>query len=342
MAEQTYRVAVIGPLFDEDPGGDRKRLEQAGVTIVAAKGGTEDEILSTCADADAVMCFGGFPFTERVFAGLPRLTLLQQCTVGYDRVDVAAATRHGVMVANSPRFCSEEVSDHAAMLILACARKLPHQLYAAARHGWNRPAAVTQMGSVYRLPGKTLGFVAFGRIARRTAEKLSGFGLHYLAHDPYLKPADVRGWNVELVTLEDLCRRSDVVSMHALLNPATRGLFGEAQFRAMKPTAYFVNTSRGGTVNEAALIRALREGWIAGAGLDVLEEEPPRKDNPLLELPNVLLTPHTAGYSVDALADNCRDTVGEVLRVLAGDWPSALVNPEVKPTARLRRTPSAR
>ncbi|HEV8676947.1 MAG TPA: C-terminal binding protein [Methylomirabilota bacterium] len=341
MAEHAYRVAVIGPLFEADPGGERERLEKAGVTIVTGKGGTEAEVLATCAEADVVMCFGGVPFSERVFAGLPRLGLLQQCSVGYDRVDVAAATRHGVMVANSPRFCSEEVADHAAMLILACARKLSHQIYAASRHGWNRPAAVAQMGPIYRVMGKTLGFVAFGRIARRTAEKLSGFGLRYLAYDPYLQLADVRAWNVELVSLDELCRRADFVSMHALLNSATRRMFGETQFRAMKPTAYFVNTSRGGAVDEAALIRALREGWIAGAGLDVLEKEPPEPDNPLLGLANVLLTPHTAGYSVDSLAENCRDTVGEVLRVLAGEWPSAFVNPEVKPAARFRRIPSA-
>ena len=131
--------------------------------------------------------------------------------------------------------------------------------------------------------------------------------------------------------LEALCRQADFVSMHALLNDATRRLFGEAQFRTMKPTAYFVNTSRGGTVDEAALIRALREGWIAGVGLDVLETEPPDRDNPLLGMPNVLLTPHTAGYSVDSLADNRRDTVDEVLRVMAGERPTALVNPEVTP-----------
>jgi D-3-phosphoglycerate dehydrogenase len=282
------------------------------------------------------MAFGGLRFSERVFAGLESLRFLQQCSVGYDRVDVEAATRHGVLVANSPTFCSEEVSDHAVMLILACARKLPHQVYAAARHGWNRPAAVQQMGPTYRVKGRTLGFVAFGRIARLTAEKLKGFGLRYLAYDPYLSPEQVRPWGVELVELDALCRQADFVSMHALLAGGTRRLFGEAQFRAMKPTAYFVNTSRGGTVDEAAMIRALREGWIAGAGLDVLETEPPDRDNPLLGLPNVLLTAHTAGYSLDSLADNRRDTVGEVLRVMGGEWPRALVNPEVKSRARFR------
>jgi len=336
MTKTPYTVAVIGPLLDGQADAERGRLARAGATLVEAQGGSEDEILATCREADVVMALGLFPFTERVFAGLPRLGFLQQCTVGFDRVDVAAATRHGVMVANSPTFCIEEVSDHAVMLMLACARKLSHQAHAAARHGWSRPAAVEQMGSVYRVKGKTLGFVAFGKIARLTAEKMRGFEMTYLAYDPFLAPEQVRPWGVALVSLPELCRRSDFVSMHAPLNDATRHLFGEAEFRAMKPTAHFVNTSRGATVDEAALARALREGWIAGAGLDVLEREPPDRENPLLGLPNVLLTPHTAGYGVDSSSDNRRDTVEEVARVLAGEWPRALINPEVKERARFR------
>lgn len=335
MPTADFTVAVLGPLLDGDATPERERLAKVGADLVFAKGTSEDEIIASCAGADVVMAFGGFPLTERVFASLPRLRFVQQCSVGYDLVDVQAATRQGVMVANSPRFCSEEVAEHAALLILACARKLPQQIHAAARHGWDRRAALAQMGPVFRLRGKTLGFVGFGRIGRLTAEKLAGFGLRYLAADPFLTPDDVRPWNVELVGLDELCRRADIVSMHALLNASTRRLLGEAQFRAMKPTACFVNTSRGGTVDEAALIRALREGWIAAAALDVLETEPPAPDTPLRQLPNVLLTPHTAGYSVDSLAQNRQETVEEVLRVLTGEWPTALLNSEVK--TRVRR-----
>ncbi|HEV8310662.1 MAG TPA: C-terminal binding protein [Methylomirabilota bacterium] len=336
MADTPHKVAIIGPLLDDPAGPEWAALARAGATVIPARGGSEDEVIGSCADADVVMCLSGAPFTERVFASLPRLLFLQQCSVGFDRIDLDAATRHGVMVANSPLFCIEEVSDHAAMLILACARKLPQQLHAATRHGWNRLAALDDAGPIHRLRGKTLGFVAFGRIARLAAEKLAGFGLTYLAYDPLLGPGDVDRWKVELVTLDELCRRSDVVSMHAPLNPVTRHMLGEAQFRAMKPTAYFVNTSRGATVDQAALIRALQEGWIAGAGLDVLEKEPPDPQDPILALPNVLLTPHTAGYSLDAMADNRRQTVAQVIRVLARDWPTVLLNPDVKPRARFR------
>jgi D-3-phosphoglycerate dehydrogenase len=333
MTERRVVVAVIGPLLDTPAS---HVLERAGATVVSARGPGEDDIIASCAGADIVMVLAQIPFTERVFAGLPRLAFLMQATVGYDKVDVAAATRHGIVVANSPFFCMEEVSDHAAMLLLACARKLPHQVHAMQRHGWHRQAAVDQMGPIYRIRGKTLGFVAFGKIARLTAEKMAGFGMTYLAHDPYLAPGDVRRWNVELVTLDELCRRSDFVSMHALLNDSTRGLFGEAEFRAMKPTAYFVNTSRGGTVDERALARALREGWIAGAGLDVLVDEPPAPGNPILGLPNALLTPHTAGYSEDSMVDNRRLSVDTVLGFLQGRWPETMVNPAVKTDARSR------
>jgi D-3-phosphoglycerate dehydrogenase len=256
--------------------------------------------------------------------------------VGYDRVDVAAATRLGILVSNTPLFCVEEVSDHAAMLILACARNLAPQIGAMARHGWSRPHAVQAMPRTLRLRGKTLGFVGFGRIARLTANKLRGFGLRYLAHDPYVTPEEAARFAVELVSLDTLCRQSDFVSMHARLDAGSRRMFGEAQFSAMKPTAYFVNTSRGGTVDEAAMTRALRERWIAGAGLDVLEREPPDPDSALLALPNALLTCHTAGHGLDSMADNRRQSVDEVVRFLGGEWPTTLVNPEVKPHARAR------
>jgi D-3-phosphoglycerate dehydrogenase len=333
MTEHRVVIAVIGSLLDGDGAEARERLERAGATVVPARGPGEDDIIASCAGADIVMVLAQIPFTERVFASLPRLAFLMQATVGYDKVDVGAATRHGIVVANSPFFCMEEVSDHAAMLLLACARKLPHQVHAMHRYGWNRQAAVEQMGRIYRIRGKTLGFVAFGKIARLTAEKMAGFGMTYLAYDPYLAPGDVRRWNVELVTLDELCRRSDFVSMHALLNDSTRGLFGEAEFRAMKPTAYFVNTSRGGTVDEGALARALREGWIAGAGLDVLVDEPPDPACPVLGLPNALLTPHTAGYSEDSMVDNRRLSVDTVLGFLQGRWPDTMVNPAVKADA---------
>lgn len=335
MRDGRRLIANIGSLLDGSA-AERERLAAAGAAVVEGRGATEDDLVASCAEAEVVMGLGQFPFTERVFESLPRLEFLMQCTVGYDRVDVGAATRRGVLVANSPFFCIEEVSDHAVMLLMACARKLPQQVHAARHHGWSRPPAVEAMGSVQRMRGQTLGFVGFGKIARLTAEKLAGFRMRYLAHDPYLMAEAVRPWGVELVSLDELCRRSDFISMHALLNAGSRHMFGAAQFQAMKPTAYFVNTSRGGTVDEPAMTQALREGRIAGAALDVLEQEPPHPDNPLLTLPTVLLTSHTAGHGDGSMADNRRQSLDQVLRFLDGRWPTSLVNPEVKAHARAR------
>lgn len=326
------RVTVIGRLFDDD-GPEAKKLRDAGADIKTGQGRTDDEVIAACADADVVMCFGLSTFNEKVFSALPKLKFLQQCTVGYDWVDVPAATRHGVVVANSPFFCIEEVSDHAAMLILACIRRLPQQLSV---QGWDRQAAVEGMGETHRSSGQTVGFVAFGKIARLTAEKLSGFGFRYLAFDPFLKQEQVEQWKVKLVSLEELCAQSDVISMHALLNDSTRHMFGEAQFRSMKKSSAFVNTSRGGCVDEAAMARALQEGWISCAGLDVLETEPPDPAHPILGLPNAIVLAHTAGYSWDAMADNRQQTVEQVVRVLHGEWPTVCVNPEVRGSARLQ------
>jgi D-3-phosphoglycerate dehydrogenase len=338
-ADPRVQVAVIGPLLDEATGTQRRRLEEAGATVVVGPGDTEEAVVATAAGAEVLASFGQWPAGAGVLEALPRLRFLMQCAVGYDRVDLDAATRLGILVANSPSFCVEEVSDSAAMLILACARRLPRQLHAGRAHGWARGPAVAAMGDVARLRGQTVGFVAFGKIARLTAEKLAGFGLRYLAYDPHLTPGQVARWGVELVNLDELCRRSDVVTMHAPLAPATRRMFGEPQLKAMKPTASFVNTARGGTVDEAALARALREGWIAGAGLDVLEQEPPAPGNPLLDHPGVLWTAHTAGHGAGSLADNRQHSVDEILRVLAGAWPVALLNPEAREGAERRGWP---
>jgi D-3-phosphoglycerate dehydrogenase len=321
-------VVVIWPLLRADS-QEAAELRAAGAELRFADP-AEDEatLIERCRDAWAVVGMGAF--SRRVFAALPALRYLQWPIIGYDRVDVDAATEHGVAVANNPAFCREEVADHAALLILAALRRLPRQLHQLRTGGWDTRAAYAAMGATPRASRATLGFVAFGAIARLTADRLRGFGLRYLAYDPYLDPAVIRAHGAEPVELAELCRQADVVSMHALLNAETRGLLGAEHFRLMKPTAWVVNTSRGATIREAELIEALRTGQIGGACLDVVETEPAAADNPLLSLPNVLLTPHTANYSDQARADQVRQAADEVLRVLGGEWPRALVNPAVK------------
>jgi D-3-phosphoglycerate dehydrogenase len=184
--------------------------------------------------------------------------------------------------------------------------------------------------------GQTLGLIAFGNIARVVATIARPFELRVIAFDPFVKQETADEYGVTLVSLEELLRESDFISMHTPLSEATYHLMGEAQFRMMKPTALFVNTSRGRTVDEVALIKALREGWIAGAGLDVTEKEPPDPDNPLLTLDNVILTPHIASASDKAGVERARWMGIEVGRVLNGQWPMhGLVNKNVKPRAPL-------
>jgi len=286
-------------------------------------------MIAACEGAWATL--GGGRFSRRVIEALPALRYIQGSAVGYDGVDVAAATEHGVAVANNPLFCREEVSDTAAAYIMAAARRLPRQQTFLREHGWDVRRAVGEaMGDTPRLKTATLGFIAFGAIARLTAHKLANFGMRYLAYDPYIDPAVVRQHGAEPVSLEEVCRQSDIITMHALLNEETRGLLRDEHFRLMKPTAWVVNTSRGATINEAALIAALREGRIGGACLDVVESEPAQPDNPLLSMPNVLATPHTAFYSNQSIIDSRQLSVAQVVKVLGGAWPDHLVNPAVK------------
>ena len=193
------------------------------------------------------------------------------------------------------------------------------------------------MGHVNRLSRQTLGFVGFGRIGQGVAENLAGFGMRHLVYDPYIAPELAGAWNAEQVSLEELCRLSDLISVHAPHSADTHHLLTTRHFKMMKPTAHVVNTSRGPVIDEAALIAALENGWIGGAALDVMEQEPPVVDNPLLDMHNVLLTAHTASFSVESLVDNRRNSVAEMTRVFIDRrWPAALINPAVKGTARLR------
>lgn len=322
-------VAVLGrPIPPESE--EHAMLTAAGADLRSITERTEDAIIAGAQGAVAMFNFGQATITRRVFAGLPDLRFFIQCSIGYDRVDVGAATEHGVMVANNPLAWREEVADQAAMFILACTRRLSQQILATHEYGWDRQPIADAIRQIRRVRGQTLGFIGFGQIARRTAEKLRGFEFRYLAADPYVTADLAASYGATLVSLEELCRESDFISMHALLNDQTRHLLREEHFRLMKPTAHFINTSRGATVDEAALIKALRGGWIAGAALDVLEVEPPAPDNPLLNMPNVIVTCHTAGQAVEAQRDNLRQTTEEMIRFLSGEQPRALVNPEVK------------
>ena len=248
---------------------------------------------------------------------------------GFNQIDEIAATDHGIMVVNCAGFCSEEVSNHNIMMILALGKNLV-VLDRQVRTGWwwKTQKELLPMPPIDR---QTLGMVGFGNISRPTCRKAKVLGMEVITYDPYCPPWIAHEYRVELVpSLEELARRSDFVCMQVPLNSETRKLVGESFFRAMKPTAFFINTCRGPTVDEQALIKALQNGEIAGAGIDVFEQEPLSAANPLLKMDNVIVTPHSAGTS-DLSIPASRVRVGqEAARILKGMMPMSLANPDVR------------
>ena len=282
-----------------------------------------EDLVAAGRDADGLLnqyC----PIGAEAIAGLERCRVVSRYGVGYDTVDVAAATARGICVTNVPDYCVDEVSDHALALLLASARGVALLDHHVRNGTWDyklgRP--------MFRLRGRVLGLLGFGRIPRALAGKAATLGLRILAHDPFLAAEDVRAGGAEPVALHDLVGTADFVSVHVPLQAATRGLIGEALLRRMKATAVLINTSRGPVVDEAALVRALRERRLAGAALDVLETEPPPPGHPLLGLPGVILTPHVAWYSEESEAELRRRAAESVRVVLEGRIPRHVVNPE--------------
>lgn len=300
---------------------ERAVLQAAGAQLVAMQARSESELAEAVGSADGLLvCYA--PVTRRVIERAKRCRVIARYGIGVDNVDVTAATERGIVVTNVPDYCIEEVSDHALALLLACARKVA-LLDRGVRAGrWEARDAVP----IRRLRGQVLGLVGFGKIPRLLAAKARALGLTVLAYDPYVDAGACEEHGARKVELGALLAQADFVSVHAPLTPQTRGLIGEAELRRMKPTAYLINTARGPIVHEAALLRALEEGWIAGAALDVLEHEPPPADHPLLQAPRVILTPHVAFYSEESLQELQRKAAEEVARVLTGQPPRYPVN----------------
>jgi D-3-phosphoglycerate dehydrogenase len=305
-------------------------LGPLGCAVVSAVCKSEDETIAACRGAHVVLDTAA-KITRRVIGELKDLLAICRYGVGVDTVDIPAATEHGVIVANVPDFCFDEVADTAMSLILSVPRKV-HLLNAMIHRGvWDKDAA----RPVHKFRGATLGLFAFGNIARNVCRKAAAFGFRIIACDPYLAPDSVRDYPVTLVDFETLLRESDLISVHGPLTDETRHRFDEAAFRRMKRSAFFFNLGRGPIHHQPALTRALSEGWIAGAGLDVLEKEPPDPADPILKLDNVVFTPHYASYTEEAYQELQRKTGENAAAVLRGHFPKYLVNPEVKATARL-------
>ncbi len=313
---------------------ETEELAKVNAELVGVECTTEDEIIEAAKDADAILTAGA-RMTRRVMEALPKCKVIVRYGVGYDTIDVDAATDNSIIVVNNPapEWCAEEVSNHAITLLLACAKKLTFLNDGTKQGRWAEcKQAQPPMVSIH---GQTLGLVGCGGIGRVTGRKAQCFSLRILGYDPYVDKSLAKEYGITLVTLPELLKESDFVSVHTFLNEETRHLIGEKEFRQMKPTAYFINTSRGPVVDEPALIKALQEKQIAGAGLDVFEKEPIDPDNPLLKMDNVVVTPHSASYS-DAAFNLNKVIVGqEAARVLSGRWPKNVVNKSVKPKVNL-------
>ena len=331
-----YRVLTpAGASFGPSGGGytyEMEALEDCADIVECPA--TEEAFLGQAKGADAVYA-KGMRFTRRMIEALERCRVIALASVGVDYVDVAAATAKGIPVTNCPDTFIEEVADHAMMLLLATHRRALEQDAMVRQGRWSegRP----QLLKVPRLMGLTLGFIAFGRVARAVAKRAEAFGLRLLAFDPFLDELTIAAHGAEPASLADVLREADFLSMHLPATPEAVGFLKERHFRQMKKSAIFINTGRGATVDEAALIKALQEGWIAGAGLDVLQTEPPKPDNPLLKMSHVILSPHNASASARFDPARRRRVGQELALVLSGRWPMSCVNPTVLPESGLRR-----
>jgi phosphoglycerate dehydrogenase-like enzyme len=298
-------------IANRSPDGWRSAVISAG-----PNGGYSEEDMREVSDADAFVV-GLEPIGEPLLAAAPRLRLIQRLGVGYSNIDVAAAARRGIPVCNMPDFNSTTVAEHALMMILALLRRLFDSTLLMKAGRWPVDAVAADL---HELAGKTVGIVGYGAIGRAVAWRVRAFGGTVLWHDR--RPDSGRDDDEsERADLEELLRRSDVVTLHVPLTAESRGLIGRRELGSMKPSAILINTARGAVVDEAALADALNEGAIAGAGLDVFSEEPPAPGSPLLRARNVLLTPHTAGQTREAMERMVAAMVANLERVARGEEP---------------------
>jgi len=309
----------------KNPEVERGILAGSGADYVELHHPTADELLTEARDTDALMILA-YPVTRGLLEKLPRLKVVSRYGVGVDVVDVQAATSLGIAVAYVPDYCVDEVSSHAVALMLAVWRKL-FPLGALAPAGTF--PAMEAVRPIHRLAGSRVGLVGFGALGQAVARKLSGFDLELMATDPQIPSHVFAEHGVQNVSMDEVVETSDIISIHTSLTPATFHLIGEDQIGRMKAGAIVINTARGAVIDQIHLARALRDGHLGGAGLDVLEKEPPSPEEELLHLPNVVVTPHVAAYSEEAIGMLQERTASAVVDVLSGKKPPHLANPEV-------------
>lgn len=323
-----FKVVLVANDLPPTPDWVGERLAEEGVDFGEHLCATPADVVAVAADADVVWLMGGARVvTADILPELLRCRAILRTGTGTDNIPVEAATRRGILVANTPEATTHQVAEHALGLLLAVVRRIAVQDRLVRQGVWDRDRAWPN----WHLVGQTLGLVGFGRIARLLAHKVSGLEMHVIAYDPLVDAATMAAHGIVRAELDDLLGRADFVSVHVPLSDRTRHLIGERELRRMRPRAVLVNTSRGPVIDEAALVRALSEGWIAAAGLDVLETEPPPADHPLLRLDNVVLTPHIASYSDVFRERFWGDSVRTLIATAKTGRPLWVVNPDARP-----------
>ena len=298
---------------------ERNMLAEVGAEFIEAKDASK--IKEECKDADAVVNTY-LQMTPEIINSMEKCKLIIRNGVGVNTIDVDACNTKGIMVANIPNYCLDEVATHAIALLLAVSRKIII-LHDSVRQGvWDVKNAIP----VFSLQEKVLGLAGFGKIPRLVNEKAKAFGLKVIAFDPYVTKENAGEAGVQKVELDELLAKSDFISIHCPLTGETKGMFNRESFKKMKASAFIINTSRGPVINESDLVDALKEGRIAGAGLDVLEKDEINLNNPLLKMNNVVITPHSAWYSEEAMVRRRTQTIDSVISVLKGGEPESLVN----------------
>ena len=311
-------------LSDKEHAQLKNAFTSAGHEILFREWKTSQEVIDGARDADAIILMA-VQITREVIEALPNLKVISRCGIGYDNVDWRAATEHGVVVCNVPDHCIYEVACHTFTMLLALERQLIPFMQRAREGGYANGKEI----KCHRVKGQTLGILGYGRIGRELAPMALGVGMKVLAYDPYVKEPDRPGVTMA-ASMDEVLRNADAVSIHLHLNAETAHMISMPQLRMMKKSAFLLNASRGGVVNTEDLMEALKTGEIAGAGLDVIENEPLRTDHEIFHMPQVIFTPHVGMYTEEAMEDMYNKLSAQALDVLAGRWPNNVVNPEVR------------
>jgi len=289
---------------------------------------TKKQIIRRIKNADGMVSLLSDKIDAEVMDAAPYLSIIAQLAVGYDNIDINEATKRGIYVTNTPEVLTETTADFAWALMMAVARRVVEADNYVRKGKW-KVGWHPEMFLGYDVHGSTLGIVGLGRIGSAIARRAKGFNMRILYYDTIRREDIEKELGIIYTDLDNLLKESDFVTLHVPLTNETRHLINEERLKLMKKNAIIINTSRGPVIDEKALYKALKEKWIAGAGLDVLEKEPPLKDNPLFQLDNVIVTPHMAWYSIDSLTEIQRKAAEEVARVLSGQLPINLVNKDV-------------